>query len=87
MLAPGLVLVGAGIGMCIEPLTTTALTHADAERAGAVSGSLSTMQQVGNSLGVAVTGVIIFGRSRPAINGPSSSACRAGPCCSGLSPS
>ncbi len=31
------------------------------ERAGAVSGALATMQQVGNALGVAVTGVIFFG--------------------------
>jgi EmrB/QacA subfamily drug resistance transporter len=60
-LVPGLVLIGAGMGLCITPLTTTVLSHADGERAGAVSGALSTMQQVGNSLGVAVTGVIFFG--------------------------
>jgi EmrB/QacA subfamily drug resistance transporter len=61
LLAPGLVLIGAGMGLCMTPLTTTVLSHADGERAGAVSGALSTMQQVGNSLGVAVTGVIFFG--------------------------
>jgi predicted MFS family arabinose efflux permease len=61
LLAPGLVLIGAGMGLCITPLTTTVLSHADGERAGAVSGALSTMQQVGNALGVAVTGVIFFG--------------------------
>lgn len=61
MLVPGLVLVGAGMGMCITPLTSTVLAHADPERAGAVSGALSTMQQVGNALGVAVTGAIFFG--------------------------
>jgi EmrB/QacA subfamily drug resistance transporter len=61
MLVPGLILVGAGMGMCITPLTSTVLAHADPERAGAVSGALSTMQQVGNSLGVAVTGAIFFG--------------------------
>ncbi|HEY6625262.1 MAG TPA: MFS transporter [Acidimicrobiales bacterium] len=60
-LAPGLVLVGLGMGLCITALTTTVLAHADAQRAGAVSSALSTMQQVGNSLGVAVTGVIFFG--------------------------
>jgi EmrB/QacA subfamily drug resistance transporter len=61
LLAPGLVLVGAGMGLCITPLTTTVLSHADGERAGAVSGALATMQQIGNAVGVAVTGVIFFG--------------------------
>jgi predicted MFS family arabinose efflux permease len=49
------------MGLCITPLTTTILAHASPERAGAVSGALSTMQQVGNALGVAVTGVLFFG--------------------------
>lgn len=61
VLAPGLALVGADQGLCITPLTTTVLAHADPRRAGAVSGALSTMQQVGNALGVAVTGMIFFG--------------------------
>jgi MFS family permease len=59
-LIPGLLLVGAGMGLCITPLTTTVLSAADPHRAGAVSGTLSTMQQLGNSLGVAITGVIFF---------------------------
>jgi EmrB/QacA subfamily drug resistance transporter len=59
-LAPGLVLAGGGMGLAITPLTTTVLAHADPQRAGAVSGLLSTMQQVGNALGVAITGVIFF---------------------------
>lgn len=61
LLAPGLALVGAGQGLCITPLTATVLSHADPQQAGAVSGALSTMQQVGNALGVAVTGLIFFG--------------------------
>lgn len=61
VLAPGMVLVGAGQGLCVTPLTTMVLSHADGQRAGAVSGALSTMQQVGNSIGVAVTGVLFFG--------------------------
>ena len=44
-----------------HPLTATVLVHADPQRAGAVSGVLSTMQQMGNTLGVAVTGVVFFG--------------------------
>jgi EmrB/QacA subfamily drug resistance transporter len=61
LLAPGLVLIGAGQGLCITPLTATVLAHTDPERAGAVSGALSTMQQVGNALGVAVAGMVFFG--------------------------
>jgi MFS family permease len=60
-LVPGLVLVGAGMGLCITPLATVLLSSTSPERAGAVSGVMSTVQQIGNSLGVAVTGVIFFG--------------------------
>src|SRR5690242_3010980 len=60
-LFPGLVLLGAGQGLCITPLTTTVLSHAEPASAGSVSGVLSTAQQVGNSIGVAVTGVLFFG--------------------------
>lgn len=60
LLLPGLFLVGAGQGLCITPLTTTVMSFADPVTAGAVSGALSTMQQVGNSVGVAVLGVLFF---------------------------
>jgi len=60
-LVPGLVAAGAGMGLCITPLTTVVLAHAGPEQAGAVSGALSTMQQVGNAVGVALTGLIFFG--------------------------
>jgi EmrB/QacA subfamily drug resistance transporter len=60
-LFPGLFLLGAGQGLCITPLTTTVLSHADPSRAGSVSGALSTAQQVGNAIGVAVTGVVFYG--------------------------
>jgi EmrB/QacA subfamily drug resistance transporter len=61
LLFPGLFLLGAGQGLCITPLTTTVLAHSDARRAGSVSGALSTAQQVGNAIGVAVSGVIFYG--------------------------
>jgi len=60
-LTPGLILVGAGMGLCITPLTTSVLSGVDVQRAGAVSGVLSTAQQVGNALGVALIGVVFFG--------------------------
>jgi EmrB/QacA subfamily drug resistance transporter len=61
LLVPGLLLIGAGMGLLIVPLTTTILSSVRAEYAGAASGALTTMQNVGASLGVAVTGVIFFG--------------------------
>jgi MFS family permease len=67
-LLPGLLLLGAGQGLCITPLTTTVLSHADPATAGSVSGALSTAQQVGNSIGVAVTGVLFFGALRHGYN-------------------
>jgi predicted MFS family arabinose efflux permease len=65
MLFPGLIAVGFGMGLVLAPLAGTILTTLDPARAGAASGMLSTMQNVGNALGVAVTGVIFFG----ALNG------------------
>jgi EmrB/QacA subfamily drug resistance transporter len=61
VLVPGLLLVGAGMGLVLTPLASTILASLEPERAGAASGMLTTMQNVGNALGVAVTGVIFFG--------------------------
>jgi EmrB/QacA subfamily drug resistance transporter len=61
LLVPGMLLEGAGMGLVITPLTSTVLGSLRPENAGAAAGALSTMQQVGNALGVSVTGVIFFG--------------------------
>jgi Na+/melibiose symporter-like transporter len=58
---PGLLLIGAGMGLIITPLTTAIMADLEPLRAGAASGVLTTMQNVGNAIGVAVTGVIFFG--------------------------
>jgi EmrB/QacA subfamily drug resistance transporter len=60
-LVPGLLMVGAGMGLVLAPLATTVLQTLAPERAGAASGMMSTIQNVGSALGVAVTGVIFFG--------------------------
>ena len=54
-------LVGAGMGLVLAPLASMILQSLEPERAGAASGMVTTMQNVGNALGVAVTGVIFFG--------------------------
>jgi Na+/melibiose symporter-like transporter len=61
VLLPGLGLVGAGMGLGIAPLATNLLGSMAPERAGAAAGALSTAQNVGNALGVAVVGVAFFG--------------------------
>jgi MFS family permease len=61
LLVPALLLIGAGMGLVITPLTATVLAGLEPQRAGAASGALATMQQLGNALGVAVTGVLFFG--------------------------
>lgn len=58
---PGFVLAGVGIGLCYTPLTSIVLAGVDPSRAGSASGAMSTTQQVGYALGVAITGVIFFG--------------------------
>jgi predicted MFS family arabinose efflux permease len=60
-LVPGLLLVGAGIGFCFTPLTSTVLATVEPGLAGAAAGAMSTITQVGYALGVAVTGIIFFG--------------------------
>jgi EmrB/QacA subfamily drug resistance transporter len=61
LLAPGLILVGAGMGLGITPLATIILAGMKPEDAGSATGALTTMQNVGSSLGVALIGVIFFG--------------------------
>lgn len=59
-LAPGLLLEGAGMGLCLAPITGVVMAGVGPQHAGAVSGLLSTMQQVGNAAGVALVGVVFF---------------------------
>ncbi len=59
-LAPGLVVTGTGMGLCLGPIAATVLASATSEQAGALSGVLSTVQQVGNAVGVALIGLVFF---------------------------
>jgi EmrB/QacA subfamily drug resistance transporter len=60
-LAPGLALVGAGMGLGITPLVSLVMAAAPPQHMGATSGVLSTMQNVGNAIGVALVGVLFYG--------------------------
>ncbi len=61
LLVPGLLAVGAGQGWCITPLAAIVLNHVEPTQAGTVSGALSTTQQIGNCLGIAIIGILFFG--------------------------
>ncbi|WP_026412304.1 MFS transporter [Actinomadura oligospora] len=58
---PGLVVAGAGMGLVMAPLPALVLSGVDAEHAGAASGVLSTAQQAGGAIGVALVGVVFYG--------------------------
>jgi MFS family permease len=60
-LVPGLLLVGAGMGLLIVPLTSTIMAAMKPAHVGAATGALATMQSLGGALGVAVTGAVFFG--------------------------
>ena len=61
VLAPGLILVGGGMGLGITPLASLIMATAGPEQMGSISGVLATMQNVGASLGVAVVGIVFYG--------------------------
>jgi EmrB/QacA subfamily drug resistance transporter len=60
-LIPALLVCGLGLGSVIAPLVTVVLAGIRGQDAGAASGVLSTVQQVGGAIGVALIGVIFFG--------------------------
>ncbi len=60
-LVPGLVAAGLGLGAVIAPLAEIVLARVPTQHAGSASGVFNTGLQVGNSIGIAVIGVIFFG--------------------------
>jgi EmrB/QacA subfamily drug resistance transporter len=60
-IAPFLLLSGLGLGCFVAPLTNLILAGIHGREAGSASGVLTTAQQIGGALGVAVIGIIFFG--------------------------
>jgi EmrB/QacA subfamily drug resistance transporter len=61
-LAPGLVAAGLGLGTVLAPLANVVLAGVRAQDAGSASGVLNTGFQLGNSIGIALMGVIFIDR-------------------------
>ncbi|WP_221351535.1 MFS transporter [Streptomyces beigongshangae] len=58
--APAMTVTGLGLGLVLGPLLNFVLARVRSDDSGAVSGALSTAQQIGSSLGVAVMGLAFF---------------------------
>ncbi|RZU29285.1 EmrB/QacA subfamily drug resistance transporter [Streptomyces sp. BK022] len=57
-----LVVMGAGMGLIVAPLTDAVLSEVPREHAGSASGLINTVQQMGNALGLGLVSVVFFGR-------------------------
>jgi EmrB/QacA subfamily drug resistance transporter len=60
-LTPALLVSGLGLGLIIAPLINVILATINTAIAGSASGVLTTTQQIGGAVGVAVVGVVFFG--------------------------
>ncbi|MFE2937590.1 MFS transporter [Streptomyces sp. NPDC059255] len=56
-----LVVMGAGMGLIVAPLTDAVLSGVPREHSGSASGLINTTQQMGNALGLGLVSVVFFG--------------------------
>ena len=61
-MVPLLLVQGAGLGMVMAPLVSTVLAGLPPQHAGVASGVISMVQQASNALGVALIGILFYGR-------------------------
>lgn len=66
-LAP-LIFIGAGLGLSMAPLQTTAIETAPSNQAGQASGVFSTMRYLGSILGSSVMAAVLSGATPPVTN-------------------
>ncbi|MEU4263294.1 MFS transporter [Streptomyces argenteolus] len=60
MIVP-LVIMGAGMGLIVAPLTDAVLSGVPKEHSGSASGLINTVQQMGTALGLGLVSVVFFG--------------------------
>ncbi|HEV1997912.1 MAG TPA: MFS transporter [Candidatus Dormibacteraeota bacterium] len=60
-LIPSLFLCGVGLGLVVAPSINFILAAVDNNDAGSASGLITTVQQTGGAVGIAIIGVIFFG--------------------------
>ena len=76
---PALLVAGVGMGCTFAPLTTTAMRNVDPKMAGAASGVLNTVRQVGTVIGTAAVGALLQNRLVAAWTSQASTRARALP--------
>ncbi|MEU6037793.1 MFS transporter [Actinomadura sp. NPDC047616] len=69
LVIPTLMLQSVGGGLLITPVLNTVLSRIKPESVGMASGALSTAQQVGSAVGVALIGAVFFNSFHPATDG------------------
>ncbi|WP_225728386.1 MULTISPECIES: MFS transporter [unclassified Nocardia] len=74
LVIPTLVLQSVGGGLVITPALNTVLSRIEPQSAGVASGALSTAQQCGGALGVAVIGAVFFASFHPESAGSAAAA-------------
>ncbi|MEU2425577.1 MFS transporter [Streptomyces sp. NPDC007851] len=67
--APGVVLVGFGLGLVLTPVNTDALDRVPADERPQASGIVHTVRQLGGTLGVAAVGAVILGHEHAVLPG------------------
>lgn len=60
-LVPAMLLMGAGMGLIVAPITDAALSEVPAEHSGSASGIFNTTGQLGMALGLGLSSVAFFG--------------------------
>lgn len=60
-MAPAMVLLGAGMGLIVAPITDSVLSEVPTEHSGSASGIFNTTGQLGMALGLGLSSVAFFG--------------------------
>jgi MFS family permease len=60
-LAPALAVTGIGMGLYMAPFFDIVLAGVEPHESGSASGTLTSVQQLGGALGIAVLGTVLFG--------------------------
>ncbi|MFF4601540.1 MFS transporter [Streptomyces sp. NPDC001339] len=60
-MAPAMLLMGAGMGLIVAPITDVAISEVPAEHSGSASGIFNTTGQLGMALGLGLSSVAFFG--------------------------
>jgi EmrB/QacA subfamily drug resistance transporter len=67
-LLPSFILLGAGIGLTMSPMSTAAMNSVETTKAGVASGVLSMFRMIGGTFGVALLGALFQNQAKARLN-------------------